>query len=127
MCSPSHKRFRKPFVVLAVILAVIEAKTGGDGWESNPPRTPQQRPANGFEDRGSCVHCRPSTSITVRFLARTFHGHARSSADVQQVGCQLGCHSNLGRGDLVSRACVKQTGNPADSLESAKRCCCVFG
>lgn len=25
---------------------------GGDGWESNPPRTPQQRPANGFEDRG---------------------------------------------------------------------------
>jgi hypothetical protein len=28
------------------------AKSGGDGWESNPPRTPQQRPANGFEDRG---------------------------------------------------------------------------
>jgi hypothetical protein len=27
-------------------------KRGGDGWESNPPRTPQQRPANGFEDRG---------------------------------------------------------------------------
>ena len=29
-----------------------KAKGGGDGWESNPPRTPQQRPANGFEDRG---------------------------------------------------------------------------
>ena len=27
-------------------------KFGGDGWESNPPRTPQQRPADGFEDRG---------------------------------------------------------------------------
>src|SRR4029077_15571505 len=37
---------------LAVVLAVIATKSGGDGWESNPPRTPQQRPANGFEDRG---------------------------------------------------------------------------
>jgi hypothetical protein len=37
---------------VAVILAVMTAKSGGDGWESNPPRTPQQRPANGFEDRG---------------------------------------------------------------------------
>src|SRR5439155_4616440 len=27
-------------------------RTGGDGWESNPPRTPHQRPADGFEDRG---------------------------------------------------------------------------
>jgi hypothetical protein len=44
------RRFRKPFAVLAVILAVIAPKIGGDGWESNPPRTPQQRPANGFED-----------------------------------------------------------------------------
>ena len=25
---------------------------GGDGWESNPPGTPQQRPANAFEERG---------------------------------------------------------------------------
>jgi hypothetical protein len=33
-------------------LAVTNADVGGDGWESNPPRTPQQRPANGFEDRG---------------------------------------------------------------------------
>jgi len=30
----------------------FSADFGGDGWESNPPRTPQQRPANGFEDRG---------------------------------------------------------------------------
>ena len=39
-------------VAVAVILAVTTAEIGGDGWESNPPRTPQQRPANGFEDRG---------------------------------------------------------------------------
>jgi hypothetical protein len=38
--------------MLAVILAGAGTKIGGDGWESNPPRTPQQRPANGFEDRG---------------------------------------------------------------------------
>jgi hypothetical protein len=25
---------------------------GGDGWESNPPGTPQQGPTDGFEDRG---------------------------------------------------------------------------
>src|SRR5713101_1104842 len=37
---------------VAVSLAVIATKNGGDGWESNPPRTPQQRPANSFEDRG---------------------------------------------------------------------------
>ena len=34
------------------MLAVVAMKSGGDGWESNPPRTPQQRPADGFEDRG---------------------------------------------------------------------------
>jgi hypothetical protein len=37
---------------VAVILAVITTKTGGDGWESNPPKTPQQRLSDGFEDRG---------------------------------------------------------------------------
>ena len=37
---------------MAVILAVISQEVGGDGWESNPPGTPQQRPADGFEDRG---------------------------------------------------------------------------
>jgi hypothetical protein len=30
----------------------MTAEIGGDGWESNPPGTPQQRPADGFEDRG---------------------------------------------------------------------------
>src|SRR5438093_9090609 len=37
---------------VAVNLAVTAPEFGGDGWESNPPRTPQQRPADGFEDRG---------------------------------------------------------------------------
>src|SRR6266849_2401257 len=45
------------------MLAVITAKTGGDGWESNPPRTPQQRPANGFEDRGLRVRKGPLRSV----------------------------------------------------------------
>src|SRR5438445_8541044 len=44
--------FQKTVAVLAVMLAVTAAGFGGDGWESYPPRTPQQRPANGFEDRG---------------------------------------------------------------------------
>jgi hypothetical protein len=33
-------------------VAVIPPTNGGDGWESNPPRTRHRRPANGFEDRG---------------------------------------------------------------------------
>ena len=33
-------------------LSSTALRIGGDGWESNPPRTPQQRPADGFEDRG---------------------------------------------------------------------------
>src|SRR2546430_6499584 len=37
---------------VAVNSAVTPAEFGGDGWESNPPRTPQQRPANSFEDCG---------------------------------------------------------------------------
>ena len=55
--------FRKPSALLAVSLALIASRNGGDGWESNPPRTPQQRPADGFEDRVFCVHhpARPST------------------------------------------------------------------
>ena len=33
-------------------VAVIRAKNGGDGWESNPPRTPQQRPATILKTAG---------------------------------------------------------------------------
>src|SRR2546428_11525361 len=49
--SACHKPFRKPFAVFGCHLAVTAAKCGGGGWGSNPPRTPPQRPANGFEDR----------------------------------------------------------------------------
>src|SRR5207245_1802856 len=42
---------REPISV-GVRVGVSGAKSGGDGWESNPPGTPQQRPADGFEDRG---------------------------------------------------------------------------
>src|SRR6266566_5565300 len=44
--SPNLRPSYAPIHHLALIWG------GGDGWESNPPRTPQQRPANGFEDRG---------------------------------------------------------------------------
>jgi hypothetical protein len=77
---------------VAVILAVMTLKLGEDGWESNPHRTPQQRPANGFEDRGSCVHDRPPRSAGVRSPARTFHDHPPAFAVVRRVGCHLGCH-----------------------------------
>ncbi len=50
--SASASSCAQTFAAVAVMLAVTPAKNGGDGWESNPPRTPQQRPANGFEDRG---------------------------------------------------------------------------
>jgi hypothetical protein len=37
---------------VAVILAVMAPGFGGDGWESNPPETPQQRLSDSFEDCG---------------------------------------------------------------------------
>src|SRR5205807_4899032 len=61
---------------VAVILAVTAAGFGGDGWESNPPRTPQQRPANGFEDRVSDIRCRPPTSAPDRNRAPGFRGRS---------------------------------------------------
>jgi hypothetical protein len=44
----------------------------GDGWESNPPRTPQQRPANGFEDPWGRVEFRtgPKGPLTQRSINR---------------------------------------------------------
>jgi len=54
-------------------------------------RDASQRPANAFEDRGSCVHDRPSRSASVRSPARTFHDHPPASAVVRHVGCHLGC------------------------------------
>src|ERR1700704_25763 len=51
MAHPSAPTFRS-LRGAALAAAVNAAEVGGDGWESNPPRTPQQRPSNGFEDRG---------------------------------------------------------------------------
>src|SRR6266851_9499591 len=86
--SWNGKRFRKPFVVLAVIAIGF----GGDGWESNPPRTPQQRPANGFEDRGPGVRISPPAFIGVRSLALSIRHVPRASVLVHDVGCRVGCH-----------------------------------
>jgi len=47
---------------VAVNLAVVAPKPGGDGWESNPPRTPQQRPQTVLKTAGlasTAVHQRP--------------------------------------------------------------------
>jgi hypothetical protein len=66
--SPSVRDGVSPSAAVAVMLAVIAAKRGGDGWESNPPRTPQQRPANGFEDRGR------HQSSFIPDLANTYFG-----------------------------------------------------
>ena len=48
-------------------------KRGGDGWESNPPRTPQQRPANGFEDRAFVVQRRPPAPAADRKRPQRIH------------------------------------------------------
>jgi hypothetical protein len=47
-----ENRPRGPVSVFNLPRKKASRKRGGDGWESNPPRTPQQRPADGFEDRG---------------------------------------------------------------------------
>ncbi len=67
---------------VAVILAVMRPGFGGDGWESNPPRTPQQRPANGFEDRGAAIQACPCRSAGVRLLAIKVQDQPLSSADM---------------------------------------------
>jgi hypothetical protein len=77
----------------AVILAVRSTESGGDGWESNPPRTPQQRPADGFEDRGSDVrHC-PAMSTQDENSEAGIRWRSLVVAQVRQNGCQVGCHN----------------------------------
>jgi hypothetical protein len=36
--------FPVAIAAVAVVVAVTSGEGGGDGWESNAPRTPQQRP-----------------------------------------------------------------------------------
>jgi len=106
MAHPSRLlRSQKPAAVLAVILAVIQPEFGGDGWESNPPRTPQQRPANGFEDRGSVIRQRPATSAQAEESRARIHSRSLTVARVRQVGCQFGCHGTSASSDVRSRPC----------------------
>ena len=79
------------FPAVAVILAVIGTRSGGDGWESNPPRTPQQRPANGFEDRGPCLRGRLLASTHVRSWRLAVRQRPQPSMVVRQLGCHFGC------------------------------------
>jgi len=73
-------------------------KSGGDGWESNPPRTPQQRPANGFADRGLAIRRSPSRSAAVRSGILRFQDRPHSPEVVRQLGCHLGCQRPENRG-----------------------------
>jgi hypothetical protein len=108
--NPGRKRSRKPreaieasdsssanFAVVEVpacltwlSLAVIARRDGRQRTNMNlygPLRTTPR----GFEDRGSRVHNRPSTSTGDRSLARTFRGRPPSSGVVRDVGCHFGC------------------------------------
>ena len=108
MVKPAHLRvlrLRAPFA------AITGKDVGGDGWESNPPRTPQQRPANGFEDRGPDVHDRPPASAQVRYLRSTFRSCAPSSAVDRRLGCHFGCH--------VRKRRLSTSAKPATSTLSA--------
>src|SRR2546427_6147259 len=95
MSSRFHRDAWKSAAV-AVILAVIAANFGGDGWESNPPRTPQQRPANGFEDRGASVPNRPPTNAAVRLSVSIVSDRPPASTEVRRLGCHLGCQRPKG-------------------------------
>src|SRR5579864_8434370 len=79
---------------VAVFFAVIRHRFGGDGWESNPPRTPQQRPADGFEDRGFGVRQCPQPPIRDCNKASAFHVRAPASAQIRDVGGHLGCQDD---------------------------------
>src|SRR6266849_6435268 len=59
-----RKRFGKPFAAFGCRFGCHPSKSGGGGWESNAPQEPQQRPANGFEERGAGVHRFPTLAET---------------------------------------------------------------
>jgi hypothetical protein len=100
-------------------LAVTNAKFGGDGWESNPPRTPQQRPADGFEDRVSDIRRRPRRCVQDRNSEAAVRRRALKVADVRQNGCQLGCRETPGveRRTIQTRASSGATKRPLTGCE----------
>jgi hypothetical protein len=56
-----------------------------------PTQDASQRPANGFEDRGTSVRGCSSTSPQVRLLGAAVHDRPPSSAVMRGHGCHLGC------------------------------------
>src|SRR5260221_13739329 len=95
MPSSRDRRSVLMFAAVAVILAVTATKSGGDGWESNPPRTPQQRPANGFEDRGTSVCSCPLTFARVYWQPSELHKCPRAFPLICHLGCLLGCRRSF--------------------------------
>jgi hypothetical protein len=109
------------------MLAVIPAKTGGDGWESNPPGTPQQRPADGFEDRVSDVRQRPRTSVQDQYSKVGVRRRSLMLVDVRENGCHVGCQDCLpvtrGPEPKVSRglSCPTVSCGCIDNLTAARQ------
>src|SRR5438445_11117077 len=83
----------------AALVAVMTSENGGDGWESNPPRTPQQRPTNSFEDCGQAVPTSPPVSARVQLGAVAIHDRPPSCAIVHRLGCLLGPVAELSASD----------------------------
>jgi len=86
-----HRSRSSTSIAVAVNLAVRNAVCGGDGWESNPPRTPQQCPADGFEDRVSDSRQCPAMSTQDQGVRSWDPLPPLTVANVRQNGCQLGC------------------------------------
>ncbi len=64
------------------------------GWMGiEPTQDASQRPANGFEDRGSSVRQCPAMSAQDEESRLGIRGRSRAFANVQQNGCQLGCQN----------------------------------
>ncbi len=90
---------------------LFDAESGGDGWESNPPRTRHRRPADGFEDRGTSVRDPSLASAPARVTPARFRSDSRTSPFVCPRGCQLAVNSHafemLALGDVESTKAVK--------------------
>jgi hypothetical protein len=82
--------------------------------------------ANGFEDRASIIHDRPSTSAGVRSLTYTIRQCPGASAAIHHVGCQIGCHQ-LEHGSTCAAAmpapdCLLIQGASLQSVALAQMC-----
>jgi hypothetical protein len=110
-CAAARHHARGSAAV-AVILAVTTTRFGGDGWESNPPRTPQQRPADGFEDRVFTVRQRPATYAQDQKSPAGIRRRSLRVATVRQNGCHLGCQNPSLRHTVPNPAYVVSSSVP---------------